>query len=356
MIDLKHIKRGYTRFLLNTQYAFSWRKPLLLYRIGKAYFQLLVLGKTPLRYVDVALGYSCNLRCQHCSAAKFSRTNEGRLTVQEYQKLAQECLDMGVVTVGITGGEPTLYPELDDVIQAFQPKKTMISLVTNATLLNEERILKYKKAGVDIICTSVDSAVAQEHDAFRGVAGAYDRTFNAIHLAQKHGLKVVIVTTVSHENIHSDNLQALIALTAQMKILLIFSLACPAGRWSQEDEKILLTKEDIIYMNQLFLKHPHLRRDFESNWFTPGCGAGNEKLYFTSYGDVIPCPFIHISFGNVKTTPLKTIHDRLLRIPQFKGYPPQCLSGEDMTFSKKYVIPANTQEKIPVDYKQIFNN
>lgn len=263
---------------------------------------------------------------------------------------------MGVITVGFTGGEPTLYPGLESIIKVFQPSKTVISIVTNAILLNTEKIKKLKNLGVDILCVSVDSSVEEEHDAFRGVVVAYKKTWQAINTALKNGLKVVIITTITHSNLRGDSLKKLIMLTKEMNVLLIFSLACPAGRWSKENKNMLLNSEDIRYMNSLFLEYPHLRRDFESNWIKEGCGAGNEKLYFTPYGDVLPCPFIHISFGNIKRTQLKEIRSRLLKIKEFKGYPQKCLAGEDSEFSKKYVIKANAQKEVPVDYSTIFQS
>jgi len=354
MISFKKIKRSYIRFRINLKYSFNLKKPLLLLRILKNYFNLLVLKKIPLRYVDVAVGYSCNLLCNHCSASKFSKKNNERVSIEDYKKLAKQCLEMGVITVGFTGGEPVLYKDLDEIIKTFQPNKTMISLVTNATLLDEEKILRFKKLGVDIFCVSLDSFYEEEHDSFRGVKGAYQKTINSINLALKNGLKIVLVTTVTHDNVRSESIKKLIGLTKEMNLLMIFSLACPSGKWTNQDNQILLNEDDIQYMNQLFLEYPHLRRDFDSNWLKKGCSAGTEKLYFTPYGDVIPCPFIHISFGNIKDTSLEIIRSRLLKIPEFNEYHKKCLAGEDMDFSRRYVIKANSQEKVPVDYKKIF--
>lgn len=354
MLTLKKIRRGYVRFKINLKYALNIKKPLLVLRIIKAYLNILIIRKVPLRYVDVAVGYGCNLSCQHCSAYNLLNKTTSSLSIADYKKLAKQCLRAGAVTVGFTGGEPTISPKLSKIIKAFQPNKIMISLVTNATLLDSERISKLKRLGVDILCISLDSFYEEEHDLFRGSRGAYKKTFNAINLALEKNMKVVIATTVTHNNLRSDGIKQLIELTRKMNILLIFSLACPAGKWNKKDREILLNQEDVEYMNRLFLDYPHLRRDFESNWLKKGCGAGNEKLYFTPYGEVIPCPFIHISFGNIRDTPLEVIHSRLLRIPEFKGYPKKCLSGEDSEFSAKYVVRANIQRHVPVSYQEVF--
>lgn len=73
MNTFKKIKRKYLRFKMNFKYSFNIKKPLLILRILYGYAQVLLLKKVPLRYVDVAVGYGCNLRCKHCSASKFSK-------------------------------------------------------------------------------------------------------------------------------------------------------------------------------------------------------------------------------------------------------------------------------------------
>ncbi len=353
---LKNISRSYVRFKLNFHYAYNPRKPLLVLRILKGYFDYLILNKIPLRYVDIAVGYGCNLHCQHCSASKFLKMGGGRLSMEQFKELAQQCLKLGLITVGFTGGEPTLYHDIEEIIKAFQPHKLMVSLITNATLLNSEKIKKFKQLGVDILCVSLDSFFETEHDAFRGVSGAYHQALKSINLALNNKLKVIIVTTVTHNNLRSDSITELIKFTERMKLLLIFSLACPAGKWSESNENLLLDQEDIAYMNELFIKYQHLRRDFESNWWKKGCGAGKEKLYVTAYGDIIPCPFIHISFGNIKNTNLKIIRSRMLKVPEFAVYHPKCLSGEDRDFSRKYVLKANLVSEIPVGHETIFKD
>ena len=59
--------RKIKKYVLNARYALNLRKPLLTYRIFKAYVNHL-LGRMPLRYIDLAITYNCNLDCKHCSA------------------------------------------------------------------------------------------------------------------------------------------------------------------------------------------------------------------------------------------------------------------------------------------------
>ncbi len=70
---------------------------------------------------------------------------------------------------------------------------------------------------------------------------------------------------------------------------------------------------------------------------TQGCGAAIEKLYVTPFGDVIPCPYMHISFGNVREASLGAIREKMLANHYLKGFHAQCLTAEDEEFMDKHL-------------------
>ncbi len=73
----------------------------------------------------------------------------------------------------------------------------------------------------------------------------------------------------------------------------------------------------------------------------------------TKYGDVMPCPYIHVSLGNFFEEPLKDILERGSKIKYFGQHCDTCLIAEDREFLSKYV--AKTYDKpLPVPYDQIF--
>lgn len=80
-----------------------------------------------------------------------------------------------------------------------------------------------------------------------------------------------------------------------------------------------------------------MRRDFETNYWTQGCGAATEKLYVSPFGDVLACPYMHISFGNVREASLAKIRERMLENPFLTGFHPRCLTAEDREFIDNYL-------------------
>ena len=80
-----------------------------------------------------------------------------------------------------------------------------------------------------------------------------------------------------------------------------------------------------------------------------------EKIYITPYGDVLPCPFIHISFGNVKQENLKDIVRRMRMNPYLEGYPKICVAAEDREFHKNVLSKIGVRPRggLPVDYREL---
>ncbi|MBI5233295.1 MAG: radical SAM protein [Deltaproteobacteria bacterium] len=346
--------RTLSKFAINFKYAFRPGKPLLVLRLIQTFLGVFLLGKRPLRYVDMAIDYRCNLRCDHCFKVSLERqdTEAPRLTIKDYERIVRECMELGAVNFSFQGGEIFLYPDWETVILACQPKKNVISVTTNGTMLTDDNLKRLKAVGVDILTISLDSAIPEEHDRFRGVKGTFNKVISGIDASLEKGFSVTIGTTVSHANLRSEGITKLIQMAIKKKVILNLILAVPAGRW-QDNMDILVTDEDMQYIRGIIKQSPYIRTDFEANFVSWGCGALKEILYLTPYGDLLPCPFMHISFGNVLKESVADIRKRGLENRYFKDYHGKCLVAEDKEFIEKY-ITKTFDKKLPVSDKEVF--
>ncbi len=325
-----------SRFVYNFRYSFSFHKPKLVWRITRAYLDLFSMRRHPLRYVDVNVGLACNLRCEHCFAENFQHREAAELTNEEWRSVVEQAMDLGAIALGFTGGEPLAYSRLLDLIRLSHPEEMLIVVCTNGTLLTPEKARELRAAGVDIVQMSLDSGESEEHDRFRGRPGAFEKTLEAFQVARAAGLKVAVVPTVSHQNLRTEGFRRLIEWAEREDILVNLSMAAPVGEWAGNRECVL-TPEDFEVLDRLVGTKPHVRRDFETNYWTQGCGAAIEKLYVTPFGDVIPCPYMHISFGNVREASLGAIREKMLANHYLKGFHAQCLTAEDEEFMDKHL-------------------
>lgn len=340
---------------LNFQYAFRPHKPRLTVRLAGAVLKSHIFGRPPLRYVDFSIDFACNLRCEHCFATALQQDGRQKMTLDDYGRVARECMKLGAVNFSFQGGEPLLFRGLGDIIAACQPARNLISVTTNGTLLTEERVAWLKRLGVDILTVSLDSAIAEEHDRFRGATGSFAKTMAGIRLGLKEGLRVTLGTVVTHQTVRSEGITALARLAQELKVILYFIMPVPAGRWA-DNRDMFLTPEDLAYIDQMTRRSRYLRTDFQANFGSYGCGAVKEILYLTPYGDVLPCPFLHISLGNVLEESVATIRSRALANPYFAVYYQKCLASTDEEFIARYLSQTFEAERLPLPAEQVFGD
>lgn len=348
------LRRKVSMLYLRIKYGLHINKPKLMLKVIKALMKSKLLKKPVLRYVDLAIDYKCNLKCKHCFARDFLQKSPGReLTLQEYEKLAKEAMELGAYSFDFQGGEPFLFfDKLIEIIKVFKPKENLISVTTNGTFPDKEKLMLLKKIGVDHLIISIDSFVPEIHDNFRGVSGVFEKAMTTLKLAREVGLNVIINTVVSHENIRTKGFLDLIKFAERNGILLNTIFAAPVGGWFANKD-VLLTEDDKKFMEALRKKYMFITRDIDHSFLTRGCNALKESIYVTAKGDVLACPFIHISFGNVKEESLKEILNKAYAVKYFDHYHPICLISEDKKFIDNYINLTKNRKSYPISLKEV---
>src|SRR5579875_1101275 len=96
----------------------------------------------------------CNLSCNYCNEYDtFSKPVPLDTMLHRLELLGN--LKTGVVT--LSGGEPLLHPELDDIIRGIRRNATLAGLITNGYLLTAERVQRLNDAGLDYLQISIDN-------------------------------------------------------------------------------------------------------------------------------------------------------------------------------------------------------
>ena len=122
----------------------------------------------------------CNLTCAHCyqSAEHTARADE--LTLDEKLNLVEQMAETWVAMLAFAGGEPTLSPDLEPVLERVQQHGFHVSLATNGTTLTPKRVGRLGELGVRYCEVSLDSINPEKHDRFRGVPGMWQRSVDGI--------------------------------------------------------------------------------------------------------------------------------------------------------------------------------
>lgn len=138
----------------------------------------------------------CNLSCAGCYATLESwgrHTRKGELDLERYREVIAELVGMGVRVFDICGGEPFLYPQLEDLCRAVRAHPgTEVWLVTNGTRTSPAKLERLVEC-VDRFVVSLDASTPAEHDALRGRRGAFHAALGTVRAALRAGFPEVCV-------------------------------------------------------------------------------------------------------------------------------------------------------------------
>ena len=302
--------------------------------------------------IDIAYNYACNLKCRHCTASRFKK--EGRkLKPNDLLKISDEAHALGLCQFCISGGEPLIFKDLDEVIIALQPEKFHLTMSTNGHFMTLEKAKHLKKLGLDKVKISLDDFDESEHNSNRNSDGSYQKAINAMMNAKEAGLSVVIQTVVTRQNCQSDRLIKMAEFAKEHGFTIDVLIARATGEWEGRHD-LLINEEDAEFLRKAHEAYPVLHRDtFPSYGIDKGCGCVKACLHVTQYGDVLPCVYVHIGIGNIFKESLNDIIERGLSIKHFKNYNPKCLSGEDKNFIEKYMTRFYGKQ-LPIPYTEVF--
>ena len=140
----------------------------------------------------------CNFRCTYCMPAEglpWLRRNE-LLTPPEIERLARVFVGVGIREVKLTGGEPTVRPELPEIVSRIRSldRRLDLSMTTNGYLL--DRLAEpLRTAGLDRVTVSCDSLLRHRF-AEMTRRDALDRVMTGLHAARSAGFDAIKVNCV----------------------------------------------------------------------------------------------------------------------------------------------------------------
>ena len=298
--------------------------------------------------------YTCNFACQHCDITRLRGKNGSRFfTIKDVKELSRQADEMGLAHIVITGGEPLVFPDFDDIVKAIDPQKFYITSDTNGWFLDATRAKYLKSIGLDKIQLSLDSLSATEHEAFRRKSGSHQRALRAIDASLEAGLNIILATVVTKQRVRSEEFIAFLEFARKKGVAVFVTYAKPVGAWEGNFD-VLVTRSDMDYLRGLEKKYKVFTHLTPSYGLNLGCIAVKRMVSITKYGDIMPCPYIHVSLGNFFEEPLKDIIARGMRIKFFGKHIDTCLIAEDREFISEYEAKKIYGKPLPVPYSEVF--
>lgn len=277
---------------------------------------------------------SCNARCHFCYKRQ-SKNCGTELSLVPIKNLIRQ-LPKKKLYFLITGGEPLLHRFFFEILELIKEKNFSCGIVTNGTLLDEEKIRKLLSEGLDYIFFSLHGT-KETHDSITGISGSYDKIIDSIRLFNKidteNRCKIYINSVLTKKNINS--FQKLFSDLGNVKIESFriehpsFCVTNEIRRTKQRTcnllgekvdfstyikKKIELDPEEVINLQKklkniqnparLYFK-PHLSKKEIRQWYSRNnhiqrkCYFQYISVYVSAQGDVYPCQFWRMKMGNI---------------------------------------------------------
>ena len=182
--------------------------------------------------------YTCNLACIGCATERHTGKLKDRLPVEACLEAVDVC---GAPAVSICGGEPTIYPELRELVEGILERKRHIYLCTNALLMEEkvyDVIQPHKRLTINVHL----DGMRETHDYVCAKEGVFDKAIEAIQESKRRGYHVITNTTVFKET-NIEEVEEVCRLMAELGV--DGMLVSPGYQYESVDADIFLTRKDI---------------------------------------------------------------------------------------------------------------
>lgn len=267
----------------------------------------------------------CNLRCKHCAIVE-GRMPETTLQLSEILQLIEshtQCYENP--TISFLGGEPTLRPDLMEMLEFACSRTARVTMSTNGLLIDEE--LAGKLAALPLeLQVSLDGADPEVHDFIRG-KDTFERTWRAIELLAQAGMgpQMTIGTTLTRCAI--SQVRELISKAEELGIgtvrfLNLNKMRAATSNWDRIAPDNGELKEVLRW---LLLDLPQERRSSSTNvrasfpGYVPDpdpnggawCPLG-KTLIVDSQGETYNCPVLNTSdyrIGNIRDSDFKSMQE-----------------------------------------------
>lgn len=302
--------------------------------------------KYPL-HINLDITYACNARCDFCFNRELPH-NFAQFSMDSLKKMLSELPKKGC-HLFLSGGEPFIHKEIFEMIYLIKKAGHSCGLVTNSTLLNEEKVKKLIALKLDYIFFSLHGD-QERHDKVTKITGSFDKVLSALELFKKfdpkNRCKLHVNSVITSENLH--HYPQLIEKMSHYS-LNTFRLAHPTFNFENEIKafqpinhkyfsdkidvntlvikELSLNPEEIIgLVNRLkkmktgkmdiFFK-PELSPNEIKSWYSKNnkikreCFFSYTSLFIDPLGDIYPCPFLKCKMGNINDNSLANIWNNL---------------------------------------------
>jgi len=285
---------------------------------------------------------ACNLSCRHCYQEARHKPLPNELTTDEKIDLIDQMAEEFVPFLAFAGGEPLVAKDLWRILEQCQKRGIHVTLATNGTMLTPETCARLREAGVKYIEVSLDSIRPEEHDSFRGMKGAWERTVQGIKNSVASGVRTGMACCFTRETVDTVDEMVKFAIDLGCKTFAHFNFI-PVGRGREIMEQDLTPgqREFLLRKLQRVLEEGVIgvvstapqfgrscivygpeegvfatghagrgegKKTMVLSRYIGGCGAGRCYCSVQPHGTITPCVYIRsVEVGDIRQKSFREI-------------------------------------------------
>ncbi len=270
-------------------------------------------GRT-IRDLRLSVTDRCNYRCVYCMDPDFRYMPKRELfSLEEYLTIARVGASLGIRKLRITGGEPTLYAQLDELIAGLGAMGfDDVAMTTNGSLLDGMPLQRWRRDGLDRLTLTLDSLRPERVAEITRTSASPQTVIAAIGLGRAAGFDPIKVNAVVMRDYNDDELADFADFARQHAIdlrLIEFMPLDSSKAWTRDN--VVTADEMLAAIGRRHELVPVEARDPASTSLNfrfadgapgrigiiasvsrPFCGACS-RLRITADGKVRPCLFSH---------------------------------------------------------------
>lgn len=289
------------------------------------------------------LTYRCPLACAYCSNP-VTYAGQTALDTTTWRRIIREAEALGVVQLNLTGGEPLLRGDLEDLIVEARAVDLYVNLITSGIPLSRNRLVRLRDCGLDSVQLSLQAARREEGDRLAGEA-AYDRKLQAARWVGEAGLPLTLNVVLHRANLHQTG--DIIALAERLGAQRLELANTQYLGWALSNRQALLPTGGQIEQARAVAEaaRRRLRGRMDIAFVTAdyyadlprACmeGWGRRYIVVTPDGQVLPCHAAHTIPGlpsaQVTAASLRDIweHSALFNLFRGEAWMPEPCKGCD---------------------------
>jgi MoaA/NifB/PqqE/SkfB family radical SAM enzyme len=265
-------------------------------------------------HAQIGLTNACPQNCKYC----YNKDRKGRvMDTATILKVIADLKQIGLVWLGFTGGEPLLNRDIVKIAEGAGDDCAK-KLFTTGCTLTKGLASDLRAAGVFSVSVSLDHWIEEEHDRVRRYGGAYKTALKAIDILMNlAGVHVSVSAVLPIDLIRENRVEEFLAFLIDLGVHEAWLSEAKPSVEAYWKNNLIITEAERLYLCGLqdrynkdgkitvnYLGHFEGRENF-------GCNAGNKMVYVDAFGEVSPCVFIPMNFGNVKEASIRSIFQKM---------------------------------------------